>query len=233
MNKKMPKMPGLWVPRIIILLRGFFAGRIGAAAIDQDSGKLNSAYLNGKLFRFLQFCHEWVAHLERDSAGIRTEAAALLQELKGLPLAAAQDDVPTPIIPTMSRQTGNGTRAEAQAQREAARAATAAAAAQSRRRENADKKAARRQEILNRLGQIRDRITTRERLAQEQMGAASDALSSRFSAYACGALLKPFSADVIPQLDYHSHLEDYYAAHAQLMETIDAARNEEVLHDYP
>ncbi|MCD8146015.1 MAG: hypothetical protein LUD84_01850, partial [Clostridiales bacterium] len=123
-----------------------------------------------------------------------------------------------------------GPRAEAQAQRQAARAAAAAAAAQNRRREAAEKNAARRQAILNRLTEIRDRITTRERLAEEQLGAASDALSSRFSAYCSGVLLKPFSAEAIPQPDFRSHLEDYYSGHAQLMESINDVLNEEEVH---
>ncbi|MCD8147943.1 MAG: hypothetical protein LUD84_11830 [Clostridiales bacterium] len=106
--KKVPKLPGLWVPRFFILLHGFFDGRLGAAAIDEESGELNSAYVNGKLFRFYKFCHEWVSQLERDSAGIRTEAAALIQEFYSLPTAtAAWDDTPTPAVPT-PLQVGSG-----------------------------------------------------------------------------------------------------------------------------
>ncbi|MCD8097714.1 MAG: hypothetical protein LUE31_06725, partial [Lachnospiraceae bacterium] len=115
--------------------------------------------------------------------------------------------------------------------RAAAATAAAATAAWNSRKANADATAARRREILQRLTEIRHRINSRNRICEEELGAVADRLTAKFAAYASGVLLKPFSADVLPQLDWRPHLEDYYHDHAPLMGRISEALDEtEVSH---
>ncbi|MCD8097960.1 MAG: hypothetical protein LUE31_08000, partial [Lachnospiraceae bacterium] len=93
MNTKMPKMPGLWIPRLVPLTRGFVAGRTGVAALD-ESGELNSPYLTRWTARFYEYCHWYVIRLEKNSASLRTEAEALLQELEELPTGEVEGAAP-------------------------------------------------------------------------------------------------------------------------------------------
>ena len=52
MKNKKVKMKGLATPTIMVFMHGFFDGRFRATGLDQDSGLLNSAYVNGKTDMF-------------------------------------------------------------------------------------------------------------------------------------------------------------------------------------
>ena len=56
MKNKKVKMKGLATPTIMVFMHGFFDGRFRATGLDQDSGLLNSAYLNGKTDILYKYC---------------------------------------------------------------------------------------------------------------------------------------------------------------------------------
>lgn len=80
MKNKKVKMKGFVTPTAMVFMHGFFDGRFKSAGIDQDSGLLHSAYVNGKVDLFYKYCSERVDRLETDIAAICTEAETLLME---------------------------------------------------------------------------------------------------------------------------------------------------------
>lgn len=82
MKIKKVEMKGVAAPTIVVFMNGFFDGRFRTAGINQDSGLLNSVYMNGKTALFYKYCNERLDCLETDIASVCIEAEKLLMELK-------------------------------------------------------------------------------------------------------------------------------------------------------
>lgn len=198
-NKK-PRCKGAWVPRPITFLHGFLNGRFKTAGVDQETQLLNSAYIHGQVFLYGELCKRQMVRLECKLSAAYTEAGALIAELAALPAPPpfGGDDRSGGTLPASA--------AEAQCRRLAGKKAAQASALRSRT-------AGRRQEILIRLLELRDRTASRERICTEELEAAAEALKSRFCTYGHGVLLKPVRTWNIPEVDHSRYLENYRAEH--------------------
>lgn len=225
MKKKVLKIKGIRTPRPFLFIHGFVNGRMKTAAVDSESGNLNSAYIHGKIYLFDELCHKRVLELDRDLSEVRAEAETLVLELNTM-------DVPSLSGPTPADQRNAGTNASdnvSSAQNRRAAAASAerynkAAACQKELHDNA---LARRTWILRRLIKIREQITLAEHVCIEELGATADALRNCFCAYGHGALLTPITPNCLPPIGYQKFLDNYHADYEVLKKKISAAIEEE------
>lgn len=224
MNAKKRKMSGLGAPRFALFIRGFWDGRTGAAAVDQELGFLNSAYVHGRLFRYGEFCDENVIWLEKELAAVRTEAMIKMAELSELGIPELPDENTT--VPARGAYQLPVTAAEA---RECRRTAELAEQERKLREETEEKRKdamARKGEIIHRLIEIKNKIETRERIVDKELSSAAEALRSRMCSYCHGAVLSPVYARYIPAVEYSSHLGSYLRDHEFLCRKIDEALRE-------
>ena len=182
------------------------------AAVDSESGNLNSSYIHGKIYQFDKLYHERVVQLERSLSEIRTEAETLILELNEL------------VVPPPYHSNGLATNSTggvvtqdsivaAQARRAAAANAEKAASQHKQERVNI---LARRAWIVRRLVAIREKLALEERICFEELAATADALRNCFCAYGHGALLKPINTTYIPLIDYQGYLDGYWTDHEAL-----------------
>lgn len=230
MNKKKVKMKGLATPTVMLFLRGFFDGRFRAAGIGKDSSLLDSAYTNGKTDLFYKYCNERVDRLENDIASIITEAETLLMELRSMPVTCKGEEidraecVKAPKVSSDSTQDAQAARSTAQKAAEAKKAIE-----QAKAKENQIKK--RKTDILQRLVQIRDRISNKEANCRNEISATAFALMERMCVYGHGVLLRPILNRNIPQLEYEWAFDLYNNNHNEIKQRIsEVVKKEEVEH---
>lgn len=215
MKKKTLKLKGLKTPKLCLFILGFTNGRMKTAAVDSESGNLNSAYIHGKIYQFDKLCHERVVHLERGLSELRTEAQTLILELNELvvPPPYRSNDLAT-------NSTGGVVTQDsilaAQARRAAAANAEKAAQAASQHKQEQENILARRAWIVRRLVAIREKLALEERICFEELAATADTLRNCFCAYGHGALLKPINTTYIPPIDYQCYLDGYWTDHEAL-----------------
>lgn len=230
MKKKTLKLKGLKTPKLFLFVHGFTNGRMKTAAVDSESGNLNSAYIHGKIYLFDKLCHDRVAQLNRELSETRTEAETLTLELNEL------------VVPTQYRANdlaahGAGEAkhpdsvAAAQAGRAAAASAERAAQAADKRKQERENILARRAWIIRRLVAIREKLALEERTCSEELAATADALRNCFCAYGHGALLKPVNLSYIPPVDYRPYLDGYRTDHEALMKKITGVLEKEAAND--
>lgn len=219
MKNKKVKMKGLATPTVMVFLHGFFDGRFRAAGVDQDSGLLNSAYVNGKTDLFYKYCSERVDRLETDIAAVCTDAEKLLLELEDMPekireikVKEAEPVNPPKKLPD-SMEEAQIARADA---RKAAKAKTDAEQAKA----NKNQMQKRKTEILQQLVMIRDRILNKETNCRNELSATSFALKERLCVYGHGVLLKPVLHRYIPQLEYEWAFDLYNKNHEEIKRRI-------------
>ena len=219
MKNKKVKMKGLATPTIMVFMHGFFDGRFRAAGLDQDSGLLNSAYVNGKTDLFYKYCSERVDRLETDIAAVCTDAEKLLLELKDMPekirkIRVTEEDpvkLPKKLPDSME---------EAQLARADARKAAKAKADAEQSKANKNQMETRKIEILQQLVMIRDRILNKETNCRNELSATSFALKERLCVYGHGVLLKPVLHRYIPQLEYEWAFDLYNKNHEEIKRRI-------------
>ena len=201
MKNKKVKMKGLATPTIMVFMHGFFDGRFRATGLDQDSGLLNSAYVNGKTDMFYKYCSERVDRLETDIAAVCTDAEKLLLELKDMPEKIRKIRV-TEEEPVKLPKKLPDSMEEAQLARADARKAAKAKVDAEQSKANKNQMETRKIEILQQLVMIRDRILNKETNCRNELSATSFALKERLCVYGHGVLLKPVLHRYIPQLEY-------------------------------
>ena len=215
MKNKKVKMKGLATPTIMVFMHGFFDGRFRAAGLDQDSGLLNSAYVNGKTDLFYKYCSERVDRLETDIAAVCTDAEKLLLELKDMPEKIRKIRV-TEEEPVKLPKKLPDSMEEAQLARADARKAAKAKADAEQSKANKNQMETRKIEILQQLVMIRDRILNKETNCRNELSATSFALKERLCVYGHGVLLKPVLHRYIPQLEYEWAFDLYNKNHEEI-----------------
>lgn len=217
-NKKI-KMKNLNTPTIIVFLHGFFDGRFRAAGVDQDSGLLNSAYVNGKTDLFYKYCNERVDRLETDIAAVCTDAEKLLLELEDIPTKICEirvkevEPVKLPKKLPDSMEEARLARADA---RKVAKAKAYAEASKARKSQMQNRKT----EIMKQLVMIRYRILNKETNCRNELSATSFALKERMCVYGHGVLLKPVLHRYLPQLEYEWAFDLYNKNHEEIKRRI-------------
>ncbi len=219
MKNKKVKMKGLATPTIMVFMHGFFDGRFRAAGLDQDSGLLNSAYVNGKTDMFYKYCSERVDRLETDIAAVCTDAEKLLLELKDMPEKIRKIRV-TEEEPVKLPKKLPDSMEEAQLARADARKAAKAKADAEQSKANKNQMETRKIEILQQLVMIRDRILNKETNCRNELSATSFALKERLCVYGHGVLLKPVLHRYIPQLEYEWAFDLYNKNHEEIKRRI-------------
>lgn len=217
-NKKI-KMKNLNTPTVIVFLHGFFDGRFRAAGVDQDSGLLNSAYVNGKTDLFYKYCNERVDRLETDIAAVCTDAEKLLLELEDIPTKICEirvkevEPVKLPKKLPDSMEEARLARADA---RKVAKAKAYAEASKARKSQMQNRKT----EIMKQLVMIRYRILNKETNCRNELSATSFALKERMCVYGHGVLLKPVLHRYLPQLEYEWAFDLYNKNHEEIKRRI-------------
>ena len=219
MKNKKVKMKGLATPTAMVFMHGFFDGRFKSAGIDQDSGLLNSAYVNGKTDMFYKYCSERVDRLETDIAAVCTDAEKLLLELKDMPEKIRKIRV-TEEEPVKLPKKLPDSMEEAQLARADARKAAKAKADAEQSKANKNQMETRKIEILQQLVMIRDRILNKETNCRNELSATSFALKERLCVYGHGVLLKPVLHRYIPQLEYEWAFDLYNKNHEEIKRRI-------------
>lgn len=227
MRKKVLKLKGLKTPKWCLFIHGFTNGRMKTAAVDSESGNLNSAYIHGKIYLFEKLCHERVRQLDCELSESRTEAETLILELNELvvpPQCCSNDFAANGTESAIPPDTA----AAAQAGRAAAASAEKAAKAAAQRKQECEKILARRAWIVCRLVAIREELALEERICSEELAAVADALRSCFCAYGHGALLKPINPTYVPPVDYQCYLDGCRTDHEVLKAKITNVLGKEV-----
>lgn len=219
MKNKKVKMKGLATPTIMVFMHGFFDGRFRAAGLDQDSGLLNSAYVNGKTDLFYKYCSERVDRLETDIAAVWTDAEKLLLELEDMPEKIRKIRV-TEEEPVKLPKKLPDSMEEAQLARADARKAAKAKADAEQSKVNKNQMETRKTEILQQLVMIRDRILNKETNCRNELSATSFALKERLCVYGHGVLLKPVLHRYIPQLEFEWAFDLYNKNHEEIKRRI-------------
>lgn len=219
MKNKKVKMKGLATPTVMVFLHGFFDGRFRAAGVDQDSGLLNSAYVNGKTDLFYKYCSERVDRLETDIAAVCTDAEKFLLELEDMPAKIREIRV-TEVEPVKLPKKLPDSMEEAQLARADARKAAKAKADAEASKASKGQMQNRKTEILQQLVMIRDRILNKETNCRNELSATSFALKERLCVYGHGVLLKPVLHRYIPQLEYEWAFDLYNKNHEEIKRRI-------------
>ena len=226
MKNKKVKMKGLATPTTMVFMHGFFDGRFRAAGLDQDSGLLNSAFVNGKTDLFYKYCSERVDRLETDIAAVCTDAEKLLLELENMPEKIREIRV-TEEDPVKLPKKLPDSMEEAQLARADARKAAKAKADAEQPKANKNQMEKRKTEILQQLVMIRDRILNKETNCRNELSATSFALKERLCVYGHGVLLKPVLHRYIPQLEYEWAFDLYNKNHEEIKRRISEVVNKE------
>lgn len=219
MKNKKVKIKGLGAPNALVFLHGFVDGRFKSADIAGDSGLLNSAYVNGKAALFCKFCSQRVDRLETDIAAICTEAETLLMELESMPAMLKESEIPEAQQVNLPKSLPASIE-EAQAFRADARRITEANKAAEQAKANRSQMQKRKTDILQRLAQIRDRVTNKETTCRNELSATAFALKERLFVYGHGVLLRPILNHNIPQIEYEWAFALYNKNHDEMKRRI-------------
>lgn len=226
MKNKKVKMKGLATPTVMVFLHGFFDGRFRAAGVDQDSGLLNSAYVNGKTDLFYKYCSERVDRLETVIAAVCTDAEKLLLELEDMPEKIREIKVKEAEPVNLPKKLPDSME-EVQIARADARKAAKAKTDAEQAKANKNQMQKRKTEILQQLVMIRDRILNKETNCRNELSATSFALKERLCVYGHGVLLKPVLHRYIPQLEYEWAFDLYNKNYEEIKRRISEVVNKE------
>lgn len=219
------KLNAVHTPRPVVFLHGFVDGRTHASSINTESTLLDGAYISGKRYLFDEHVKKNFSQLDQGLTAIRTEADVLMLEYNSLP-PLDRTAVPTaaPVPPAGAPESIEAARQKRSAAKKAAKAQQDADAAQAKHQQQLD----RRLEVLRRLVEIDHRIRSRELECITRLKATSDALKERFMVYGHGVLLRAFSTDCVPELDFTEQLSNYYDAHADFTRRLKSIINKNI-----
>ena len=202
----------LHTPSAFIYLMGFVDGRTKTAAINDNT--LHSAFIDSRLNMFKAFGANRVKKLEKDLSSVYTEASLLLMEFNTL--SQKETVLTSTDINTIDAISLPSTFEEAQRIRSAAKRAQAEKNATEYAASRKEKRASRKVEILNRLVQINDLISTEERACYSDLYLTSFRLRSVFNKYSKAVVLKPTSDECIPIIDVDRSFDRYKTFHESL-----------------
>ena len=197
----------LHTPSAFIYLMGFVDGRTKTAAINDNT--LHSAFIDSRLNMFKAFGAYRVKQLEKDLSSVYTEASLLLMELSSL--SEKETVLTSHDINTIDTISLPSTFEEAQRIRSAAKRAQAEKNATRK-----EKRTSRKVEILKRLVEINDLISTEERACYSDLYLTSFRLRAVFNTYSKAVVLKPISDECIPIIDVEHSFDRYNTFHESL-----------------
>lgn len=202
----------LHTPSAFIYFMGFVDGRTKTAAIDNNT--LHSAFIDSRLNMFQAYCENRIKRLEKDLSSVYTEASLLLIEFNTLsqkePVLTSHD------INTIDAISLPATFEEAQGIRSAAKRAQAEKNAADYAASRKEKRTSRKVEILKRLIEINDLISTEERACYSDLYLTSFRLRAVFNTYSKAVVLKPISDECIPIIDVEHSFDRYNTFHESL-----------------
>lgn len=190
MNNKKLKLKGLRVPGLLLWILGFIHSHIlRTVLVDEESGKVSSGYIEGKLRLFKELTARSVKQLEEELHELRLEASKLMAEDSFLRERTKKIDI------IQEPRTVNDYRKMKK---------------QLAEQQEINK---RHHEILTRLTQIDAALASGEIKLSEELQAVSGALQNKFAAYIHGVLMKPVAAYNIPEVTCEGYLDDYKRMH--------------------
>lgn len=188
----------------IAFLHGLWDGAMRLAIIDPETGKLTSASISKALYQFHAYCHKEMVTLETTVAPLYSEALLLLKELDEFETTSfsinAPDNAFIPHPKTIE-----------DAQKNRAIEATAEEAAKRYR------------DIICRLANILEKMTTTEHLCYENLGVAANSLQAQFCSYAAG-VSRPIRSVNIPDVVYDHHFQNYATFYSDVKAKIELAK---------
>lgn len=216
----------LHTPSAFIYLMGFVDGRVKTAAINNNT--LNSAFIDSRLNMFQAYCENRIKRLEKDLSAVYTEASLLLMEFNTL--SNKETVLTSNDINTIDAISLPATVEEAQRIRSAAKKAQAEKNATEYAASRKEKRTSRKVEILKRLVEVNDLISTEERACYSDLYLTSFRLRAVFNTYSKAVVLKPISDECIPIIDIEHSFDRYNAFHEslkmRLIEVTDLSRKE-------
>lgn len=223
MKNKAPKMKGLKTPAFLVFSHGYINGLMHTAAIDEQNGYVNAAFVHGRIHKYGEYCKKRIAFLEKETSEARSEAEQLLIELQGLPYPPAVPDAPK--VPARKFP---ATVEEAQACRAEAAAAAKSAQAIAAQHVKREETLARRSWIIRRLVKIREQLDICDRICIDELTATAHALQDKLCVFTHGAILKPVKPEYIPVVEFDSFVVDYLASSEALRQKISDVLDKEV-----
>lgn len=202
----------LHTPSAFIYFMGFVDGRTKTAAIDNNT--LHSAFIDSRLNMFQAYCENRIKRLETDLSSVYTEASLLLMEFNTL--SQKETVLTSTDINTIDTISLPSTFEEAQRIRSAAKRAQAEKNATEYAASRKEKRTSRKVEILQRLVEINDLISTEERACYSDLYLTSFRLRAIFNTYSKAVVLKPISDTCIPIIDVEHSFDRYNAFHESL-----------------
>lgn len=202
----------LHTPSPFIYFMGFIDGRTKTAAIDNNT--LRSAFIDSRLNMFQAYCENRIKRLERDLSAVYAEASLLLMEFNTL--SQKETVLTSTDINTIDALSLPTTFEEAQRIRSAAKKEQAKKNATDYAMSEKEKRISRKSEILNRIVEINDLISTEERACYSDLYLTSFRLRAVFNTYSKAVVLKPLSDSCIPIIDVDRSFDRYKAFHESL-----------------
>lgn len=187
--KRKITMWGLHAPRPFIWMLGFVHGRFKMAELDPDTGHITSGYITIKSKLFHELAFRQGGYLEKDTRKSWEQISQLLLEESQLCTGLMENGGP------VSRNSN--------AEKRACDRAADRHASMSRRHN----------EILKNLSKLDSDLRSHELEVRQGLGAAAQALESRFATYASGVLLKPVHPNCLPDLAYNQPFDEYHIAY--------------------
>lgn len=201
-------------PRFVLLIRGIADGVSRAAAIDDESGALHSAWVQSNMHLFRELVYDRTIEAERALHEPRCMADKVMGQLRALRCEACGEDAgpaadPPPVFhcynadrgfdPEEARRCRAAIRAESQRQSQLE-------AAKAKASSNVEKQ----KELEESLVEYLHESTSMERQLTTELAALSEELQSRFCSYGRGVLLfRRFNKEYLPVVEYHDILEAF------------------------
>lgn len=202
----------LHTPSPFIYFMGFIDGRTKTAAIDNNT--LRSAFIDSRLNMFQAYCENRIKKLEKDLSSVYTEASLLLMEFNAL--SQKETVLTSTDINTIDAISLPATFEEAQRIRSVAKQAQAKKNATDYAMSEKKKRISRKSEILKRLIEISNLISTEERACYSDLYLTSFRLRAVFNTYSKAVVLKPISDECIPIIDVEHSFDRYNSFHQSL-----------------
>lgn len=178
------KVKGVYTPRLLLWSKGVFDKVLHTGGLDPASGELASSYVTGQIARFESACEKRLAVADVKLKPVWLEADQLLVDYAKL---RRSDSFAEHVD-----NSDNGVSARAREKAETAKAA----------------REAERVAIVKRLSELGNLILAEAFQVDEEITAMIKQLSSAFSAYGHGLLLKPVYKHMLPTIDTDKYSAD-------------------------
>ena len=194
MKQKTLKIKGMGGPRCLIFLHGFFSGRFKVAALNSETGCINSGYITEMCNLYDSLSHNRVKILENETKAVRCEAFDIMAEEAQIRMSLEEvkynETQKRELIEGMKRNTIQEHRDAKKYQIDRHKLISEQNQLVSKHRAN-----------IKRLGEIDEKIRSCELTAKEELEATATVLQSIFATYTKGALLRPVQPEYIPNIE--------------------------------